>query len=108
MKKITIISAIVMLTAILSFSPKKECKFYDGEGNEIPVEAVSVLVRSQFVNLRLDEQILLEDYFPITTYSDYVDSLEEIGYSSAWAYHKAAVELNHIPADELYNAIITD
>ena len=38
-------------------------KFYDGEGNELPTEAVTALVRSQYVVTNKTEDSLINKYF---------------------------------------------
>lgn len=43
--------------------PPTTCAFYDGEGNGIPVNAVKLLVRSEFVYMTLSEIDTIQKYF---------------------------------------------
>lgn len=70
----------------LSFHPKGQgyaqdmnTVFYDGEGNEIPVEAVNALVKQQFVITTIQEDSLVNKYFYIPqTQIDLPDEWQQI------------------------------
>lgn len=55
-----------LLFAVLIFAScqkEKPVLFQDGEGNDIPIEAVRALVRDQFVILPAEESALVSKYF---------------------------------------------
>jgi hypothetical protein len=43
--------------------PDRFGTFYDGEGNEIPIEVVQLYVKSHFVHLNVDERTIVDQYF---------------------------------------------
>lgn len=50
-------------TLLLSFFSCNTIKYYDGEGNEIPQQAVSLLVKSQFVIMTAKQDSVINQYF---------------------------------------------
>ena len=57
MKKIPLI--LLLGIATVSCNPK----FYDGEGNRIPIKVVKLFVISQFANMSPQEQQKIDKYF---------------------------------------------
>ena len=59
-----IILIIILCTyGIVNHPTQNECKFYDGEGNEIPLNVVRLLVQDQFVHLDSNEYKQLDKHF---------------------------------------------
>ncbi len=62
MKKILYAAIGYLIGAILGFSAAYHPQ-YDGEGNKLPKEAVTALVRSQYVVTSKAEDSLINKYF---------------------------------------------
>ncbi len=58
-----ILSIITAITMWANSHAEPQPKFYDGEGNTIPIEAVQMLVKAQFVWLDSTEYQTINTYF---------------------------------------------